>query len=372
MNCAHIEWPDDKAYFREFFRRAEAARVPLAGTLELTRRCNLRCLHCYLPRSHGTEYQGPQERVHGDLGREMTTAQVLMIVDQLVAAGCLSLLITGGDPLLQRDFAEIYRHAKLAGVEVTVFTNGTLVTDRVVELFQDLPPRVVEISLYGATAETYERITGVPGSFRRCLAGIRRLHDGGIRLGLKTLLMTANSHELEAIEGLARSYGAKFRFDPVLNACLDGGREPLSLRLDVDEVVQLEFASRERRQGWIDFHTKYPEIAPADRLLQCGAGETLFHVDAFGNLQPCLMLPGASFSLLTGTFAEGWTQIASVRETRVSEDNRCSSCQRRPYCAYCPGLLALENGDPEIPSAYLCALGTERLRAVALFSQGEE
>ncbi len=362
MDCAHIDWPDDQAYFKDLFRRAQAARVPLSGSLELSRRCNLRCVHCYL---------GPQAGVRAASTREMTTAQVLTILDQVAAAGCLSLLITGGDPLLRRDFPEVYRHAKLAGLDVTVFTNGTPVTEAMVDLFRDLPPRVVEITLYGATAATYERITGVPGSYERSLTGIRRLYDAGIRLGLKTMLMTVNSHELEAIERLALSFGAKFRLDPVLTTCLDGGREPLDLRLDAGEAVRLEFAGEERRQKWLDLRNRYPEVPPSDRLVQCGAGLNGFHVDAFGNLQPCLMIPWLSYSLLSGTFAEGWEHMAQLREARTRHGNPCASCERRLYCGYCPGLMALENGDPEIPSTYLCALGSERLRAITLFSREE-
>ena len=362
MDCAHIDWPDDQAFFRDLFRRAEAARVPLAGTLELTRRCNLRCAHCYL---------GPQEAVRAAGGREMRTAEVTGIIDQAAAAGCLSLLITGGDPLLRADFEAIYRHARLAGVEVAVFTNGTLVTRRIVDLFRDLPPRVVEITLYGATAATYEGITGVPGSFERCLAGVRRLHAAGIRLGLKTMLMTANLGELEAIERLALGFGAEFRFDPLLNACLDGGREPLSLRVDAREAVRLEFADPARGRRWADFHARHPVLAPSDRLYQCGAGETGFHVDAFGNLQPCLMLPNASYNLLAGSFAEGWAALAHLREVRAAAGNRCASCERRVYCGWCPGLLELENGDPELASPYLCALGSARLRAITEYGHTE-
>jgi radical SAM protein with 4Fe4S-binding SPASM domain len=361
-NCAHFDFPDDDAYFRDLFRRAEAARVPLSGSLELTRRCNLRCVHCYL---------GPQARVCADPRREMTTAQVVGIIDQIVAAGCLDLLITGGEPLLRRDFPEVYRHAKLAGLRVTVFTNGTLVTDRLVDLFRDLPPQIVEISLYGATPETYERITGVAGSYRRCLAGIERLRDAGIRLGLKTMLMTLNQHEFEAIEAMALAYGARFRFDPVLNACLDGGREPLELRVPPDKAIHLEFASAERRQAWLDFRDRHLDLAPSDLLVRCSAAETGFYVDVFGNLQPCLVLPWLSYGLLMGTFREGWARMARVREIRAERGSRCNACQRRPYCGYCPGLLALENGDRELPSPYLCALGSERLRTIAQFKRKE-
>lgn len=356
-DCPHFDWPDDEGYFRDFFRRAYAARVPLAGSLELTRRCNLRCVHCYL---------GPQERVHREAGREMTTAQVLSILDQVVEAGCFRLLITGGEPLLRSDFAEVYRYAKLAGLDVTVFTNGTPVTDRYIELFQELPPRMVEITLYGATAETYERITGVPGSFERCLAGIRRLHDGGVRLGLKTMLMTLNSIEFEAIEAIARGFGARFRFDPVINACLDGGREPLELRVAAAEAVRLEFADTERRERWLDAYARRSDFPPSDQLYPCGAGQTGFYVDALGNLLPCVMLPGFSYSLISDTFADGWAKMEGIRKLKVSTGNRCASCQLRVYCGHCPGLLALENDNPEIPSAYLCALGAERVRAITI------
>lgn len=354
MNCSHFEWPDDTAYFRDFFHRAYAARVPLSGSLELTQRCNLRCIHCYL---------GPQEQVRRVAAHEMDTAQVIGILDQIAAAGCLHLLITGGDPLLRHDFAEIYRHARLIGLNVTVFTNGTLVTQRIVELFQELPPRLVEISLYGATASTYERITGVPGSYRRCLEGIERLHKGGVRFGLKTMLMNLNRHELATIEALAADYGVRFRYDPLLNACLNGDCGPLSLRVDPAEVVRLEFADPQRRQDWLDYLARYADLPPSDRLIQCGAGQTAFYVDAFGNLKPCLMLPWLSCSLQNMTFADGWAALAQVREIKANADNRCAACPQRSYCGYCPGILALENGDPGIPSAYLCALGTERLRA---------
>jgi radical SAM protein with 4Fe4S-binding SPASM domain len=352
-----FDWSDDEDYFNDFFRRAEAARVPLSGTLELTRRCNLRCVHCYL---------GPQEQWQAASTREMSTAQVLDIIDQVVAAGCLNLLITGGDPLLRRDFPEIYRHAKLAGLDVTVFTNGTLVTEPIIELFRDLPPRIVDVTLYGATAGTYERITRVRGSYGRCVAGIERLHAAGIRLGLKTMLMTFNHHEFEAIEAMAAAYGAKFRFDPLLNAGLDGSREPLHFRVEVGEAVRLEFADRERRRKWLDFRARHLEIAPSDRVVQCGAGATGFHVDAFGNLQPCLMIPWMSYNLVTGTFGESWARMAQLRERRASACNRCTACQRRAYCGYCPGLLALENGDPELSSPYLCDLGSERLKAITI------
>ena len=355
MDCVLTQRQTDQEVFQALMRRAEAARVPLSGTLELTRRCNLGCVHCYL---------GPQAEQRRLRERELRTGQVTAIIDQVAAAGCLDLLITGGDPLLRPDFAAIYRRAKLAGIDVIVFTNGTLITAPEIELFQDLPPRLVEITLYGATAATYERVTGVPGAFRRCLAGIELLLAGGIRVGLKTVIMTLNRDEYDAMEAIARGYGVRFRMDGALNGTLANGREPLALRIDPADIVRLEQADEGRRQEWRHFYEHFGRSAPTDHLFECGAGQGSFHIDPFGLLHPCLMIPWLSYDLLRGSFAAGWEEIGRRRDARADPGYRCASCELRNMCSHCPGFVAFENDGAQQPSAFLCALGRERVRAI--------
>ena len=145
-------------------RVAVERRIPLNGSLAMTHRCQLRCVHCYL----GDERYTPPAPAG-----ELPTAFWLDLLDQVAAAGCLNLLVTGGEPLLRPDFAAVYEHAIRRGLLVTVFTNGTLVDERVVDLFAEWPPQLVEVSLYGASAPVYERVTGIPGSHGRCLRGSR-------------------------------------------------------------------------------------------------------------------------------------------------------------------------------------------------------
>jgi len=360
MNCPHRRWNDDKEFFRGLLRRAEDERVPLGGTLELTRRCRLRCIHCYL---------GAQDR--GTVRPEMTTEQALRIVRQLAGAGCLTMIITGGDPLLRPDFAEVYRAAKLAGIDVAVYTTGTDVTDEVVQLLRDLPPRVVEITIHGATAETFERISGVKGSYQQVWKGIDRLSKGGVRLGLKTMLMTLNRHELSDMAQQAQQIGAKFRFDPLLNARLDGDSSPLRLRVDAAEVVRTEFADAKLREGWLALYRSKPAFADPNKVIQCGAGQTQFHVDALGRLQGCIMLPGASSDLLTRSLSRGWGDIAPIRDETLEKGSSCSRCDARVYCGYCPGLIELENDGCRDPVGYLCALGRARTSAIAALTREE-
>ena len=197
MNGVVDAMPRD--WTKAFRLRAAAARRPIAATLELTRRCNLRCVHCYL---------GDQAEQHRRQPRELAAAAVRAALTEWAEAGCLYLTLTGGEPLLRPDFPEIYRHARELGLVVTVFTNGTLVTDEIAGLFRAWPPRKVEISLYGATAATHDAITGAPGSHARAWAGIRRLQAAGVRVALKTVLMKSHCGERAELERQAAACGA--------------------------------------------------------------------------------------------------------------------------------------------------------------------
>jgi len=213
-------------------------RIPLTGSMELTWRCNLRCAHCYITASSS----------YGALagGRpELSTAEFCRVIDEVAAEGCLSLLLTGGEPLLRSDFLDIYRHAKRRGILLTLFTNGTLLNKKIVDELREWPPRRVEITLYGRTQETYERVTGVPGSHARCMAGIELLLEHQVPLQLKTMVMTLNRHELDAMKAFAAGLGLEFRYDALLNGCLDGSDGPLKYRVPPEEVVALDAADEE-------------------------------------------------------------------------------------------------------------------------------
>jgi len=290
----------------------------------------------------------------------METDTVLRVLDECTAAGCLSMLLTGGEPLLRRDFAQIYRHAKMNGLLVSLFTNGTLVDEEIVSLFADLPPHGVEISLYGSTEGTYEKITGVPGSYRKCIDGIERLLAGGINVKLKTMLMTWNQHEFFEIEKMAEKYGVKFRFDPCIFPRLDGNKSPLFCRVSAREAVEAEFANAERARSWKELFERMAGTGDSNRLFYCGAGVTGFHVDATGALQPCLMVRGMKYDL-AGSFSEGWEEIGTfIDEAIAGRDFSCKRCTKKILCGYCPASFELENGKADEPSAFFCEIGQKR------------
>jgi len=286
---------------------------------------------------------------------------LLRTLDEVTEAGCLFLLITGGEPLLKRNFTEVYRRAKLNGIFVTVFTNGTLVDDRILDLFEELPPLVVEVSLYGATAETFERITRVPGSFKKCVKGIERLVARGLKVRLKTPLMTLNEDEFDQIERLAReTYELDFRFDVSLLPTFGGDRDPVTLRVPEEKSVAKQFATEERRVGWKNYLRGLEPNNGFERLYQCAAGSNSFHIDAYGRLTACMLLKEPAHDLRASGFLDGWTNVlTAVREQTAAPGFPCRRCRLRNLCNYCPAAFQLEEQSGKPPEHY-CTLARTR------------
>ena len=220
----------------------------------------------------------------------------------------------------------------------------------------------VEISLYGATAEVHDAATGVPGSHARAWAGIRRLRAAGIRVGLKTLLMTTNLREFEAMERQAEELGVPFRHDAAITPCLHGGsRAPLALRVAPEEAVRADMAKAERRKTWRESIEQSAARPEGDRLYGCSAGQTYFHCDPFGGLSPCLMAEPDRRDSGGRAFRDVWNRdLAAIRGRKRTRAVDSFSGALRGACAHCPAFNRAETGDEELESDYMKQ--TTRLR----------
>jgi radical SAM protein with 4Fe4S-binding SPASM domain len=330
-------------------------RIPTGGSFELTFRCNLRCVHCYCNLA-----LNDQDAVK----EELNTQEIRNILDQIAEAGCLWLLMSGGEPLVRKDFLEIYTYAKKKGFIITLFTNGTLITPELADYLVQWPPSSVEITLYGITSEVFERVTGVPGSFKRCKNGIELLLERKIPLELKTMVMTLNKEELWQIKRYSEELGLDFRFDPELNARLDGSKTPCNFRLSPQEVVELDLADRKRAKKWKEFCEKFVEPVESDNLYSCGAGINTFHVNPYGKLTVCSMSRFQEYNLRSGSFKEGWEKVIPEFLTlKAKTDYPCGKCDLISLCNQCPGWAWLENGNPEEPVEYFCQIAHLRAEA---------
>jgi radical SAM protein with 4Fe4S-binding SPASM domain len=359
MGCSSVIATSYGEFSRRLHTRLNDRNLPLEGSMEITERCNLHCVHCYINRSASDRKA---------LSRELSTNEFCDIINQIVDEGCFWLLFTGGEPFLRPDFLEIYMYAKRKGLLITLFTNGTLLTPEIVDKLAEHPPFSIEVSLYGATAETYEQVTGVPGSHSRCLRGIELLLAHDLPLKLKSPLMQANHHERQAMQEFAEKLGLEFRYDVELNLGIDGDKAPARQRLEPGQVVKLDLADTRREKEWHEFTEKFASAATqSEKIFQCGAGSGSFHIDARGCLSPCLMVRVPSFSLRHGTFRRGWTEfIPDVLDQTWTKQSPCNGCDMRALCSWCPGWAQLEHGDQQEPIEYLCHITGLRFKTLKM------
>ena len=340
-------------------RASGGKRAPMDVSIEVTRRCPLECLHCYnnLP-------MGDQEA----RAQEMTLAEHIRLLDELVAAGTLWILYSGGEIFARKDFLQIYAEAKKRGFLVTLFTNGTLINERTADYLAEWRPFAIEITLYGATRETYEALTQVPGSYDRCMKGIQLLLERNLPLKLKTVPTTVNHHETYAMKRMAAELGVEFKFDPLVNPRIDCSQSPLAVRLTPEQVVAVEFHDAQRKQEYLGMAQRElgsVEATAGKQRYTCGGGMYGCAIDPAGEMSICVISHQQSYNVRKGSFAEGWE--GPLREIRAQERTRqsiCDRCKITSLCSMCAANGELENGDAESPVEFLCKVA--HLRAYAL------
>jgi radical SAM protein with 4Fe4S-binding SPASM domain len=340
-------------------------RAPIDVSIEMTRRCPLDCQHCYnnLPM--------------GDIAarnRELSKQEYEAILDELADMGVIWLLFTGGEIFARKDFLEIYTYAKQKGFLITLFTNGILINEKIADYLVDFPPFAIEITLYGRTKETYEVLTQLPGSYDRCMRGIRLLRERGLPLKLKTVGTKVNSHEVIGMREFAeQELGVDFKFESLINPRIDCSQAPLQVRLSPEEVVALDL-------NWPKLAGEYRQLLeqtiakpakPESTVYVCGGGVKSFAIDPYGHMSICVISHQESYSIRAGSVREGWEQfLFKVRQRERTRPTKCDTCRIQSVCSMCPANGELENGDQESPVDFLCEVA--HLRALALGFQVPE
>jgi MoaA/NifB/PqqE/SkfB family radical SAM enzyme len=270
-------------------------RFPLSCQWEITCRCNLHCVMCY------TDCFNHAEAIH----RELPTDEILRIMDELAEAGTLELCLTGGEPLARSDFFHLYEHAVHCGFLVTVFSNGTLITESHADRFAALPPHRIEISLHGITRDTFELVTQGPGSYDRCLHAVALLIDRQIPLVLKSTAMTLNQKEILAIKHYVESLDmVRYQLGEELRPELDGGVTPFRYALSEQCLADLNHQDADL---WREACRRNSVELPP-----CRSGMQRFHIDAYGQLQLCSGNRRQGYDLRKGSFRIGFYEALST------------------------------------------------------------
>lgn len=333
---------------------ANPPRLPLKGSIDLTYRCNNRCRHCW---------------IRTDDGRgEFSTQEIISLVDDARLMGCREWAISGGEPMLRPDFAEIFDYITSHAKNYSINTNGTLITPEIAELMKRKGSKMV--ALYGATAEVHDHVTQNPGSFAETMRGFALLKTAGAGFIVQIIPMKDNYPQLKEMTALAKSLSPHWRIGApwlYLSASLDPVRnaEIEAQRLPPREVVQLDLPDFSCLE--VEGDGAHPQCpAGDDRLFDCCiAVRRDFHVDPYGMMSFCAFLkdPDMMYNLRKGTFQDAWERfipsLAGKVRGREEYQENCGSCDYRKDCRWCPVYGYLEHGRYSAKVKHLCDVARE-------------
>ena len=337
-------------------------RLPLEGNIDLTYRCNCNCRHCWLrlPADHPARQ------------RELSLDEIGRIAGEARAMGCRRWTISGGEPMLRPDFADIFDLLTRRSLPYALNTNGTLITPAIADLLKRRGAKMV--ALYGATEKTHDHITRTPGSFAATMRGFAYLREAKTGFIVQIIPMRDNFHEFDAMINLALSWSPVYRIGApwlYLSACRSPkrNREIMRQRLDPAEVVRLDPpdpGEDDEETGVEGLCGQPTAFGESNRLFaSCIAEGRDFHIDSCGGMTFCPFVkdPSFRFDLSTGSFREAWEEFIPSLSDRVMADREyelnCGRCEKRGDCRWCPAYAYLEEGRHSAKVAYLCDLADE-------------
>lgn len=315
--------------------------VPLAVHMDVTYRCNERCVHCYLD--------------HDDHG-ELTTVEIKDVLDQLAEAGVFFLTFSGGEVFMRRDFFEIVQYARRLMFNVKIKTNAVMIHEEEAQRIRGLGIDTIQISVYSHRPEVHDAITKLPHSFERTITAVRFLREQGLRVTIANVLMTANSSDHLGVQKLAAELGVQYTLDPTITPMMDGDTSVLALRIPGEALP--EIFHNPALVGNQEEFCAPPKPPSAEDLegYSCSAGHSFCYISPYGDVFPCVQFPLPTGNIRQQRFLDIWNfspQMNEVRSIKAKDLTVCSSCSHVSSCTRCPGLAYME-GSMRGPSTADC------------------
>lgn len=342
------------------WNKAAQARIPLTIAFELLPICNLSCKMCYVRKS--------KEEVQKQ-GGLIETEQWLQWIRAAREEGLLFPLITGGEPFLHPDFWKIYDSMVEMGMQVSINSNGTLITKKIAQRLSVSPPTRINITLYGASEESYEKLCGNGKAFQKVREAVKWLQHYEIPIKFNCSITPYNYGDMEAIMAYAKEVAvplqmATYMFPPVRR---DQSMIGTNDRLTPEEAglarVKADFylaeapwfkGQAERFKRFVPLE-KLADLEPGEQRMHCRGGVSSGWIDWKGNLSSCGMYSSSSISLKNNSFPEAWNTLTD-EISKMRYATLCAHCPNNTLCHSCVAMVHNENGDEVRRPEYMCKM----------------
>ena len=351
----------DKVYDR-ILEKASRARIPVMSSFELLPVCNLNCKMCYVRK--------PMSEVR-QAGGLKDAAWWLALAKDAADCGLLFPLLTGGEPLLHPQFREIFSGMLAMGLQVSINSNGTLIDRDWAEFFAKYRPTRINITLYGASEQSYQDLCGNGDAFRKVRQGVALLKEYGIPFKFNASITPQNVQDLEEMVRYAKELDAPIQFATYMfpplrrDDTMVGRNERLSPREAALARVTADFLQSEPE--WFVAQTmRYRTFVPLDQRpweqgqpqeigMRCRAGLCSLWVDWQGNFMNCGMYGSVKTSLEGKTFRQAWDEVVE-QTAQVRYAPACLSCPNERLCHPCIAMVNNECGQHYGRPEYMCQM----------------
>jgi radical SAM protein with 4Fe4S-binding SPASM domain len=320
--------------------------------------------------------------------QELTAGQWLRVARDAIDNGTLNLMITGGEPLLRDDFAEIYTEINRMGFIIGINTNASLVDEKYHRLFSKYPPSSVSVTLYGADRETYHSITGNGNHFDSTIKGLEYLSDLPTFLEIKATFIKDNKDQLDRMRETANRYTKRFAinfmvFKPVPGVVSQAEKCRLSAKESIDIDISNRMYYNELRRQNKEKKDEADKNAPHDEdeairdskkrdygldvypeVLTCLAAKSAYWISWDGRMLPCATFDTLATEPLKEGFKEAWDRMPSLFKD-IKHPQKCVTCEYFLNCPNCPAYFHVETGSFDTVSDYICELARERNERLA-------
>lgn len=340
--------------------KAARNKIPLGGTFELSPVCNFSCRMCYVRKTH--------EQIRSEGKRLRSWQEWLELGKQCRDAGMLYLLLTGGEPFLYPGFRDLYSALHEMGIVLSINSNGTLIDEETVAWLKEKAPQRVNITLYGASRETYARVCGNASGYDRAVHAIELLWEAGIPVVINASVIPENKKDLEKIVAFGRQRNLNTRVATYMFPPARRDKEQGDSRFTPEESAKM-FLRKVKCMSDEEHYLQYlkentVQIPQPDQddwgsheeFMRCRAGRSAFWVSWDGSMTACgvMNFPAVVYPFEKG-FRESWEVLTeTARNTPVLKG--CAGCPNRELCKPCAAMLYTETGDPNAKAPYLCEM----------------
>ena len=351
------------------FHKASVAKIPLAGTFELSPVCNFACKMCYVRKT--------MESIKKE-GKSLRTAtEWIALARECKEAGMLYLLLTGGEPFLYPDFRYLYETLHDMGIIISINTNGTMIDKETLSWLKDHAPARVNITLYGASPETYGRICGNPSGYQRAIDAILALKEAGIPVLINASMIPENKEDMQDIIQFGKKHdivvrAGTYMFPPIRRKAEDtdsrlipeeaGRLNVLKQYYILDEEDFITTGESYLKSCYEDSDEETDTWGDTGEQMRCRAGRSTFWIDWEGKMTACGIMdfPVAKYPF-EEKFFDCWMDLTErVRKSTVL--NGCKNCNKKEICRPCAALIYAETGDVDSKAEYLCKMADSTMR----------